>query len=126
MAFSAGTLLAALTLTVRPDGRVAFWFWPNHPLPESCPSKIFFDENCPGCGITRSVVSLAHGQWAESWHNHRLGWVIALLCIVVLPGSIYKLLKPNARPLPWLIREGIPMLIFIAFILNWIYNLIHG
>src|SRR4051812_23577291 len=59
-------VVMACLLIVRADGRVAFFFAPGWAVPESCPSHFLLHVDCPGCGLTRSFVSLAHGQWRQS------------------------------------------------------------
>lgn len=38
-----------------------------------CPSVLFFDRPCPGCGLTTSWTAFIHGHWAEAFHAHPLG-----------------------------------------------------
>src|SRR5688500_14697882 len=38
----------------------------NRPLPPLCSWKSLTGVDCPGCGLTRSFIALAHGQWRES------------------------------------------------------------
>ncbi len=38
-----------------------------------CPSVLFFDRPCPGCGLTTSWTAFVHGHFAESFHAHPLG-----------------------------------------------------
>ena len=57
-------------------------------IPSICPFYNLTGLPCPGCGLTRSFVSLGHGQWLESLHWHPLGWLIALVlaCLWVRNG----------------------------------------
>ena len=48
----AGTFL----LEVLPDQRVALRGFTAYPLPELCGSRLAFDIECPGCGLTRSFI----------------------------------------------------------------------
>ncbi len=41
-------------------------------LPALCPFRICTGQACPGCGLSRSVVSLVKGDLAESWRYHPL------------------------------------------------------
>lgn len=38
------------------------------PLPELCTFKRTSGVDCPGCGMTRSFISLAHGDFLRAWH----------------------------------------------------------
>lgn len=42
-----------------------------------CGVKFFIGIDCPGCGLTRAMVALAHGQIHRSIDLHPLGIVIA-------------------------------------------------
>lgn len=39
----------------------------------ACPSALFFDRPCPGCGLTTSWTATIHGRFAEAIHAHPLG-----------------------------------------------------
>ena len=72
-----GVIAAALLLRVGEAGHVQPKWLPNFPLPVMCGSRAFFGVECPGCGLTRSFVALAGGDFAESLAFHRVGWVLA-------------------------------------------------
>lgn len=56
---------------------------------------------CPGCGLTRSFVSLGHGHFAEALHWHPLGPVLFLLCALLwLRCGIYHWRGVTLLPLP--------------------------
>jgi hypothetical protein len=40
-----------------------------------CPSKVFFDKECPGCGTTRATMRLMHFRFAEAWEFNRLSFI---------------------------------------------------
>jgi hypothetical protein len=65
-------------------------------LPDICFSQIFFGADCPGCGLTRSFISLARGQFSTAWHYHRLGWFIALVALAQIPYRIISLKNQRA------------------------------
>ncbi|MEK6261049.1 MAG: DUF2752 domain-containing protein [Planctomycetota bacterium] len=83
--FAAAIVVLACLLTVRDDQRVALRPLPNVALPESCPSKIYFGIDCPGCGLTRSFIHLAAGNLAASFATHRVGWLLALAVLGQFP-----------------------------------------
>ncbi len=48
------------------------------PVGGECGFKHLTGAPCPGCGMTRSVLALLHGGFAESWRLHPLGIPLAL------------------------------------------------
>jgi hypothetical protein len=69
------------------------------PLPGMCLSRRIFGVNCPGCGLTRSFVSLTHGDWRLAFHFHRLGPVLYFYFILLILFHAFGLWKRN-QPLP--------------------------
>ena len=55
-----------------------------------CMSVRLFDVECWGCGLTRRIHHLLHGQWKESLAYHPLGWLVSLLLGLVLLQWIRK------------------------------------
>ena len=55
--------------------------------PPLCPFRWATGLPCPGCGLTRSVVALAHGDLSGAWFFHPLGplAVAAISCALVGP-----------------------------------------
>lgn len=71
-------------------------------IPELCVYKIVFHRPCPGCGLTRSVVSCAHGDLTAAFHYNELGVVVFVLLLAQIPLQIgqlfrWKLGKPAWR-----------------------------
>lgn len=66
----------------------------QHPLPQLCGARAWLGIDCPACGITRSIIYLVHGQWADSWQAHRLGWLVLLVIVGQVP---YRLWVPWQR-----------------------------
>jgi hypothetical protein len=95
LAMSVACIALAFALEVRGDQRVCLRGHPGAALPGTCLSREWFHVDCPGCGLTRSFVLLAHGDFAGSWRMHRVGWLMALLVAAQIP---YRLigLKRNA------------------------------
>jgi hypothetical protein len=93
-------VLAASALLPLPgaDGRI--WH-----LPSICPFYQATGLPCPGCGLTRAFVCIAHGRFAESLHWHPLGLLIFATAIlfwldygarVVTGGALFRI-RPLAR-----------------------------
>lgn len=44
-----------------------------------CPYAYLFGISCPGCGMTRSFIALAHLDFRGAFHYHPLFWLVILL-----------------------------------------------
>ena len=96
-------------------------------LPDVCLLKQTTGLPCPGCGLTRSLVSAVHADWARSLPHHRMGLLILG----------YLMLQSLAR-LAWLglprLRERIAVTcraldvslvpLLLLLVLNWIPTLV--
>lgn len=69
-----GALLAARLIT------------PHQSLsgPVLCPFRLLTGIPCPACGLTRSWVHAAHGQWDEALALHAFGPALMLLLAVTI------------------------------------------
>jgi hypothetical protein len=92
-------IVLSLLMEVHADQRVAFRFLPNWPLPETCMSRGLFHISCPGCGMTRSFIYFARGDWSNSWRMHKLGWLLALSVLLQVPYRLVALWTGNSAPL---------------------------
>lgn len=118
--FAAVLVLGGLSLDVRSDQRVIVRGLSSMPFPPSCLSKELLGIPCPGCGLTRSVVYLAHGQWRESLAMHRLGWLMALGALLQFPYRILALRREDAEFLSPRTRNVIAKSFVTLLMLNWI------
>lgn len=124
--YSLLALLAAPLLEVYSNERVGVRGHPDLLLPPSCPSRSVFGVNCPGCGLTRSFVYLARGDWLASAQCHRLGWLLMLLAAFQVPYRLAILLGAKRV----LLREGLGRWIgrtLIALLIgNWVLGVLLG
>ena len=44
-----------------------------------CPSTLFFDRPCPGCGLTTSFTATVHGDFIAGFKAHALGPILYFL-----------------------------------------------
>lgn len=73
-----GMLLLPILLLILPEQ-----FFDHGPA--LCLSRVLFDQECPGCGMTRACMRLAHGNWADAALFNRLAYIVfPLLCILYL------------------------------------------
>jgi hypothetical protein len=63
------------------------------PLPELCYSRSIMGVDCPGCGLTRSFISLAHGQPRKAWHFNPAGIFLFAAVAFQVPYRALQLLR---------------------------------
>jgi hypothetical protein len=114
----------AFLLEVHADQRVAFRFLPEWPLPETCPARMIFHVDCPGCGLTRSFIHLARGDWRASWNIHHVGMLLALAVVLQIPYRLAALRSPTAAPLGTVFPNYFGALLIVLLLINWVMNLI--
>jgi hypothetical protein len=96
LALCAGVLLAAALLSVRGTSSVVL---PgiNLPLPALCMSRRVLGIDCPGCGMTRCFIALAHGDVAAAWSFNPAGLLLFAMMAFQVPYRTLQL---------WRIRRG--------------------
>jgi Protein of unknown function (DUF2752) len=119
-------VIVAPLLCVLPNGRVALSVAPDHPLPESCLLWTMLGMHCPGCGLTRSFVYLAHGDLAASLAIHRVGWVMALAVLVQFPYRLAALAWPERELLSARVRFLFSATLIALLLGNWLYGLVQS
>lgn len=77
-------LLAAGLLSTRGERQVILP-WVGQALPETCATRWQFGIDCPGCGLTRSFIYLAHGDITAAWKLHPVSLVLFLYVVFQLP-----------------------------------------
>lgn len=80
---------------------VMLWLLPadvfDHTGFEICPSKLFFDIECLGCGMTRAVMHSHHWEWNEAfYYNYGIIAVYPALAIVWFLW-LFKAIKRHQR-----------------------------
>ena len=116
-------LVLALLLEVRADERVSIrglsWF----SLPQICASRAALGVNCPACGLTRSLIFLARGNFDRSWRAHRLGWLLGGLVLLQVPYR-WLALRQHVRPnTPSRIELWLGFALSMLLLANWIVDL---
>jgi type IV secretory pathway VirB2 component (pilin) len=76
---------------------VPFFIWQHDANVESaqslCPFKMATGLPCPGCGITKSFISIYQGDWLKSLSYHLFGplaFVLSFIVILVLSIEIFS------------------------------------
>lgn len=98
----------------------------NVPLPSLCTAQRLLGIDCPGCGLTRCFISLAHGDVPRAWHFNPAGFLLFGLVAAQIPYRCLQL---------WRIRRGaqelrpryINLLLWIvvaALLTQWIVRMV--
>lgn len=116
-------VVIAVTLQTRSDQRVEFAWLPGVPMPQTCASRIIFDVDCPGCGLTRSFIALAAGDFSNAFQQNRTGWLLAVALLIQFPYRLYLFRHTKTHGLPepfpgWL-TPAFTWTLLVALIGNW-------
>lgn len=99
----------------------AFLVSPDHVEdgPVICPFRRVTGLPCPGCGLTRSWVYLAHGWWREAFAAHLFGAVAALAAVALVAGVVVALVRRRPPPdldafvrRPWVVGLAVAWLVY--------------
>lgn len=95
----------------------------NRPLPPLCQMKMLTGLDCPGCGLTRSFIALAHGQWRDSFRFNAAGPLWFAFLGLQIPYQSLQLHRVSCgkRPLnlTWW-GQGMIYTCLAALILQWV------
>lgn len=100
--------------------------------PSFCPFKLMTGLPCPGCGMTRSVVALLHGDVTGSAYFHPLGvpFVLAMLALAITDAWLWwrdSRSGQAVRPASWLLERVMtspgPWVAIGALTLVWLIRL---
>jgi hypothetical protein len=92
-------------------------------LPELCYFRLSTGLDCPGCGLTRSFISAAHGQWAAAWHYNPAGFLLFPVVLFQIPYRVAQLLRLRSGQRPWnlgTVATGVFIALFIVLLVQWV------
>jgi hypothetical protein len=87
---SAAVIGLALVLQVQGEERVVI---PGLqiPLPGTCTFKRYVGADCPGCGLTRCFISMAHADVQRAWHFNPVGMLFFVIVACQIPLRIVQI-----------------------------------
>lgn len=118
-------LCLAACMSVGDNRRVYFWN-ASQPIPELCTAYSRFGVDCPGCGLTRTFIHLAHGDLAPAWQLSPVGVLLFLFaCVQIPPGIAQLVFRSRSR---WVEAWGMwndwaTALLVMALVLQWLVRL---
>ncbi|MCI0361992.1 MAG: DUF2752 domain-containing protein [Planctomycetaceae bacterium] len=93
-----GVLVLSLLLSVREETQVLVPVL-GVPLPELCMFRRLTGLGCPGCGMTRCFISLAHGDLRMAWHYNPAGPLLFAMLAFQIPFRLVQLARiRSGRP----------------------------
>lgn len=92
LGLSVSVLLAALVLEIRDHEQVVIPLV-QVPLPGTCTYKRLLNADCPGCGLTRCFISVAHGRWSDGWRFNPAGILLFSLVVVQIPYRVVQITR---------------------------------
>jgi hypothetical protein len=102
-------------------------------LPETCTLYSRLGVDCPGCGLTRCFIHLAHGRIASAWGVNPVGILLFIYVGLQIPLAIAMLARFHEAPrdVLWLQRinpwnEKAAILLLLALLVQWIVRLTFG
>ena len=113
-------LLLAALLKVRNETEVIVP-WLGLPLPELCYWKKTLGMPCPGCGLTRCFISLAHGDLTAAWHFNPAGILLFAATAFQIPFRIAQLwrLSRGRAELDWPALPYVLLAACVLLVLQW-------
>ena len=95
-------------------------------LPIQCPFKWLTGFPCPGCGGTRVLVALLHGQFIEALSINPLS-VLVILFAIAAPIWLFVDCYNNTNTLQRVMREkwsnNVTYIVAVIILINWMLNL---
>lgn len=100
--------------------RLLGWKWPMH-----CILYHTFGVKCAFCGMSRSFIALADGNFQKAWQYHRLGPILFCFILLQIPYRIWALAIYPKKAVP-VVRKFLLLLgtaVLIAVFFNWLFYL---
>jgi len=131
LALSAAAVFGSFLLDLSPTGTpyiVVPWFDSPLYLSETCFSRHFFGISCPGCGLTRSFVAMAHGHIQTAFEHNLMGPILYLTCLLQIPyrwieyhglwqeSALWRAVSKRLDLVTWFIVAGL----LVAWLWRWI------
>lgn len=119
---SALVILIAFSLRVPGEEKVYLPFFEDTAIPGSCFSRETLGVDCPGCGLTRCFICMAHFDFVRAWHFNPVGVFCFLFVVVHIPYRGIQLRRhyQGKEPLRLGIASWILYFFLIALLTQWI------
>ncbi len=117
---------ASVTLSVRNREQVVVPII-DAPLPGTCTFRKLTGVPCPGCGLTRSFVSMGHGQMSDAWSYNPAGFFFFAIVAFQIPYRIYQIVRVRRglgqHRFAWL-DNGALLAVAVVLLIQWFWRLV--
>jgi hypothetical protein len=121
------TVVLALSFVLRaPGGDIVIVPVLNQPLPGVCTFKRITGVGCPGCGLTRCFISLAHGDLNAAWRYNPAGMLLFAAAVFQIPFRLFQIGRIQ-RGLPerrWRGLDWCLWLILLGLTAQWVGRMV--
>jgi hypothetical protein len=96
------------------------------PLPDACWFRRLTGIGCPGCGLTRCFICLAHGELARAWHFNPGGLAFFVLAVAQIPYRSIQIWRLRHRLTPWQpvkLSAGVLCISAAILFVQWLWRL---
>jgi hypothetical protein len=126
LVLSSAVVIASLVLQIRAPEQVVLPLVEVE-LPGVCSYKQLLGIDCPGCGLTRCFVSMAHGDFARAWQYNPAGIYLFLVVVFQIPYRWIQLRRlRRGQPeydLGWFTGVALGLLI-VALLSQWVVRML--
>lgn len=121
------TTLLALAGMLNADGRSDQVTLPSgRVLPSLCGVRVITGAPCPGCGLTRCFVHMAHGRFRFAWQVSPAGTAFFLLVAAQVPLQLLLLTRAwrGLEEPGWIRWNGVSLVVIAALLIaQWLLRL---
>ena len=91
----------------------------------ACPMKLYLGIPCATCGLTRCVVALSAGHWAEAFHWHPVAVVLGLAAPFAMGWDLHRAWLRAPYPV---LSDSLAARLIVAGLLaaTWILQIARG
>ena len=117
-------VVLAVVLEVNDHGRVVVPII-GESLPDACFFKRLTGYGCPGCGLTRCFISLAHGDLRKAWHFNPGGFVLFAVVAAQIPYRTLQIWRIRHKLREWCpvtLSTVIGCLLALLLLIQWIWR----
>ena len=90
-----------------------------------CPVHRYLGLLCPGCGATRAMLHLLHGEFAAAWDFNPLAVTLLPFALLYLAQAARRAFRGDVRPWPQLPNSVLSVLLLLTAIFTVVRNLPH-